>query len=285
MANIRLIRRQIRGVQNIAKITRAMEMIATSKMRRAQEAGLAGRPYAELITRVLSHLAALEETGREHHPLLERRPVKRVAILHITPDRGLCGGLHSSLNRNLASFILEQKLPTSLIVVGRKGIDFARRNHLDIHAEFTHMSDRASLLDTLPISRIIMEDYVGGHCDQVFLAYAQFVSTTVQRPVMQQILPIEPAMPEAGVSPDYIYEPGPTAVLSALLPRFVEMLVYHAVLEAIASEQSARVVAMRNATDNANELIQSLTLTYNKVRQESITTELLDIAGGAAALG
>ncbi|MFH0942209.1 MAG: ATP synthase F1 subunit gamma [Chloroflexota bacterium] len=285
MANVRTIRRQIRGVQNIAKITRAMEMIATSKMRRAQEAGLAGRPYAELITRVLADLAGLEESGRELHPLLQRRPVKRIALVHITPDRGLCGGLHSSLNRNLASFILKQPVPTSLIMVGRKGLDFARRNRQDIRAEFTRMSDRPSLLDTLPISRIIIDDYTSGQFDQVYLSYARFVSTTVQRPILQPVLPIEPASAEPGVSLDYIYEPEPAAVLSALLPRFVEMLVYHAVLEAIASEQSARVVAMRNATDNANELIQSLTLTYNKVRQETITTELLDIAGGAAALG
>jgi len=287
MANIRTIRRQIRGVQNIAKITRAMEMIATSKMRRAQDAGLAGRPYAQMITRVLGHLAAVEEEGGgELHPLLQHRLVNRVAILHITPDRGLCGGLHSSLNRSLASFILQKDAPpASLIAVGRKGLDFARRNHLDIRAEFTRMSDRPGLLDTLPISRIIIEDFTGGHCDQVFIAYAQFISTTVQKPVMQQILPIVPVNPEPGVSIDYIYEPAPGAVLSALLPRFVEMLVYHSILEAIASEQSARVVAMRNATDNANELIDNLTLTYNKVRQESITSELLDIAGGAAALG
>jgi F-type H+-transporting ATPase subunit gamma len=285
MANIRIIRRQIRGVQSIAKITRAMEMIATSKMRRAQEAGLAGRPYSEMITRVLSHLAAIGEAGQEIHPLLTHRPVKRIGLVHITPDRGFCGGLHSALNRNLASSILEQKTPASLIVVGRKGLDFARRSRQDIRAEFTRLSDRPSLLDTLPISRIIIEDYTSGQFDQVFLSYAQFVSTTIQKPVIQQILPIIPASPEPGITPDYIYEPDPKDVLSALLPRFVEMLVYHAVLEAIASEQSARVVAMRNSTDNANELIENLTLTYNKIRQESITTELLDIAGGAAALG
>jgi F-type H+-transporting ATPase subunit gamma len=285
MANIRTIRRQIRGVRNIAKITRAMEMIATSKMRRAQEAGLAGRPYAERIYNVLADLAGLEETGHEPHPLLQRRPVNRIALVHITPDRGLCGGLHSSLNRNVASFILKQAEPVSLIAVGRKGLDFVRRSRQDIRAEFTHLSDRPSLLDTLPISRIIIEDYTNGYVDQVYLAYAQFVSTTIQKPFLQQVLPVEPARAVPGIGPGYIYEPDPVAVLSELLPRFVEMLVYHAVLEAIASEQSARVVAMRNATDNANELIQNLTLTYNKARQETITTELLDIAGGAAALG
>jgi len=184
MANFRIIRRQIRGVQNIAKITRAMEMIATSKMRRAQEAGLAGRPYADFIQRVLANLTSLEETGHEAHPLLQRRPVKRIAIVHITPDRGLCGGLHSNLNRNAAGFILEQPAPSSLIVVGRKGLDFMRRNQQDIRAEFTRLSDRPSLLDTLPISRIIIEDYSSGQFDQVYLSYAQFISTTVQKPVM-----------------------------------------------------------------------------------------------------
>ncbi len=284
MADIRAIRRQIRGVENIAKITRAMEMIATSKMRRAQEAGLAGRPYAERIYEVLADLAGLEETGREPHPLLERRPVNRIALVHITPDRGLCGGLHSSLNRNVADFILKQAEPVSIIGVGRKGLDFIRRNRQELRADFTNLGDRPSLMDTLPISRVIIDDYTSGYVDKVYLAYAQFVSTTIQKPFLQQVLPVEPACTAPGVGPGYIYEPGPAAVLTELLPRFVEMLVYHAILEAIASEQSARVVAMRNATENAHELLQNLTLAYNKARQETITTELLDIAGGAAAL-
>lgn len=284
MANIRLIRRRIRGVQGIVKITRAMEMIATSRMRRAQERGLAGRPYSEKIRQVLADLAALPQAADLLHPLLQRRPVSKIAMVLITPDRGLCGGLNANLNRQTASFILEQSIPVTLIAVGRKGLDFMRRYGRDIRAEFTRLGDRPSLLDTLPISRIIIDDYTNGVIDLVYLVYAQFISTMVQRPILQQILPIEPAAIPKVQNVDYIYEPSPDEVLGELLPRFVEMQVYHAILESIASEQSARMVAMRNATDNANELIGELTLMYNKARQESITNELLDITGGAAAL-
>ncbi len=284
MPDIRLIRRRMRGVQNIAKITRAMEMIATSKMRRTQERGLAGRPYSEKINQVIADLAALPRTERALHPLLQRRLVARMAIVHITPDRGLCGGLNASINRRSASFILEQGVPVTLICVGRKGLDFMSRHGRDIRAEFTWLGDQPSLLDTLPISRIIIDDYTNGVIDAAYLAYAQFISTMVQRPVVQPILPVEPAAIPRAQNVDYIYEPSPEAVLAGLLPRFVEMQIYHAILEAIASEQSARMVAMRNATDNAGELVDELTLMYNKARQESITKELLDITGGAAAL-
>jgi len=285
MINIRVVRRRIRGIRGISKITRAMEMIATSKMRRAQEAGLAGRPYSEKITQVLSDLSALVEAGgAARHPLLQRRPVTKIAIVHITPDRGLCGGLVANVNRRAANFILEQEAPVSLVAVGRKGLDFMRRYGRDITAEFTQLGDRPGLLDTLPISHIIIDDYTNGVIDLVYLVYAQFVSTMVQRPVVRQILPVEPAAIPTVENVDYIYEPGSAAVLGQLLPRFVEMQVYQAIMESIASEQSARMVAMRNATDNANELIQELTLLYNKARQESITKELLDIVGGAAAL-
>ncbi len=284
MINIRVIRRRIRGIRGIAKITKAMEMVAASRMRRAQESGLAGRPYSEKITQVLADLAALPETGIALHPLLQRRPVTKIAIVHITPDRGLCGGLVANLNRQTASVILEKDVPVTLIAVGRKGLDFMRRYGRDIRAEFTQLGDRPSLLDTLPISRIVIDDYTNGVVDLVYLVYAQFISTMVQRPAVKQILPIEPAAIPTAQNVDYIYEPGPAAVLGQLLPRFVEMQVYHAILESIASEQSARMVAMRNATDNANELIEDFTLLYNKARQESITRELLDIIGGAAAL-
>ena len=284
MADIRLIRRRIRGIQSTAKITRAMEMIATSKMRRAQERGLAGRPYSEKIYQVIADLAAIPQEGRLAHPLLQRRPVTKIGVVHITPDRGLCGGLHANINRKTASFILEQTVPITLIIVGRKGIDFMRRHGRDIRAEFTRLGDQPSLLDTLPISRIIVDDYTNGVIDLVYLVYAQFISTMLQRPILQQILPVEPAAIPAAQNVDYIYEPSPDVVLGELLPRFVEIQVYHAILESIASEQSARMVAMRNATDNANELIQDLTLMYNKARQEAITKELLDITGGAAAL-
>ena len=284
MADIRLIRRRVRGIQSTAKITRAMEMIATSKMSRAQERGLAGRPYAEKIQQVLADLAALPREEEALHPLLQRRPVTKISIVHITPDRGLCGGLNTNINRRTASFILGQDIPVTLVTVGRKGGDFMRRYGRDIRAEFTGLGDRPSLMDTLPISRIIIDDYTNGIIDLVYLVYARFISTMVQRPIVQQILPVEPAEIPGAQNVDYIYEPGAAAVLGELLPRFVEMQLYHAILESIASEQSARMVAMRNATDNANELIEELTLMYNKARQESITKELLDITGGAAAL-
>jgi F-type H+-transporting ATPase subunit gamma len=283
MANIRLIRRRIRSVQSIAKITRAMEMIATSKMRRAQEAGTAGRPYDQKIRQVIADLAAINQTG-ESHPLLQRRAVKKIAIVHISPDRGLCGGLNANLNRKTAGFILGQKIPVTLVGVGRKGIDSMHRYGREMRAEFTQLGDRPSLLDTLAISRIIIDDYTSGYVDEVYVVYTRFVSTMVQTPVMEKLLPVEPPAATQGSSADFDYEPESEDVLGALLPRFVEMEIYHAILESIASEQSARMVAMRSATDNAGELIQDLTLMYNKARQEAITTELLDISSGAAAL-
>jgi F-type H+-transporting ATPase subunit gamma len=284
LANIRLIRRRIKGVQSTAKITKAMEMIAASKMRRAQERGLAGRPYTQKITQVISALASVPQ-DKTAYPLLQARdPVKHIALVHITPDRGLSGGLVSNLNRKSASFILEQALPASVIAVGRKGLEFMRRTSQNVVAEFIQLGDKPNMIDTLPISRIIIDDFISGKVDAVYITYARFVNTMLQTPTVIKILPVTPVTLEAGVSSDYIFEPSSDAVLNALLPRFVEMSVYHAILEAIASEQSARMIAMRNATDNAEELIDDLTLVYNKARQESITTELLDIIGGAAAL-
>jgi len=284
LANTRLIRRRIRGIQSTARITRAMEMIALSRMRRAQEHGIAGRPYSEKIRQVLADLASLSQVDDSLSSLLQRRSVAKIAIVHITPDRGLCGGLNTSINRMVASFILEQTAPVTIVAVGRKGVDFMRRYGRDIRAEFTRLGDRPGLLDTLPISRLIIDDYTNGVIDLVYLAYVQFISTMVQKPAVQQILPIEPATLPPGQDVGYIYEPTPDIVLGELLPRFVEMQVYQAILESIASEQSARMVAMRSATDNAKELIQDLTLLYNKARQETITNELLDITGGAVAL-
>jgi len=284
LANIRLIKRRIKGVQSTAKITKAMEMIAASKMRRAQERGLAGRPYTQKITQVISALASVPQ-DKTAYPLLQARdPVKHIALVHITPDRGLSGGLVSNLNRKSASFILEQALPASVIAVGRKGLEFMRRTSQNVVAEFIQLGDKPNMLDTLPISHIIIDDFISGKVDAVYITYARFVNTMLQTPTVIKILPVTPVTLEAGVSSDYIFEPSSDAVLNALLPRFVEMSVYHAILEAIASEQSARMIAMRNATDNAEELIGDLTLVYNKARQESITTELLDIIGGAAAL-
>ncbi|MCL2706994.1 MAG: ATP synthase F1 subunit gamma [Dehalococcoidia bacterium] len=287
MGNVRLIRRRIKGVQSISKITKAMEMIAASKMRRTQERGLQGRPYTQKITEVMASLAAVSQ-GKSTHPLLEvRQPPKRIELVHIAPDRGLSGGLVSNLNRRAANFILEEGLPTSVVAVGRKGVEFMRRTSQDVVAEFVQLGDKPSLLDTLPITRIVMDDFIKGKTDAVYVCYARFVNTMVQTPTVTRILPVVTPTLGAGATKnltEYIFEPNADTVLNALLPRFVEMGVYHAVLESIASEQSARMIAMRNATKSAHELIDDLTLVYNKARQESITTELLDIIGGAAAL-
>jgi F-type H+-transporting ATPase subunit gamma len=285
MAEIRIIQRRIRSITSTAKITKAMEMIATSKMRRAQERALAGRPYAEKMRQVLAHLASQIGEGQASlYPLLEKRPVQKIAVLHITADRGLCGGLNANVNRSAASFLLEQTAPAVMILVGRKGRDFMLRHRREIRADFTGISDRPTVMDTLPISHILIEDYENKFVDEIYLSYTRFVSTVVQKPVLERLLPIELQQSDgAQHAIDYIYEPSSEAVLDELLPRFVEMQVYHSLLEAIASEQSARRVAMRNATDNANELVQDLTLMYNKARQEGITKELLDITGGVEA--
>jgi len=285
MAAIREIRRRIRSVQNTAKVTRAMEMVAATKMRRAQERTIAARPYAEKMHQVLADLAAQRQVGDEPQPLLARRPVSRIALVHITPDRGLCGGLNANINHRAASFILEQGVTVIIVAVGRKGRDFLVRSGQEVRAEFTQLGDRPSVLDVLPIARVVCDDYTQGIVDEVYLCYTQFVTTMTQRPTLWRLLPIEQAAIAPGRGIEYIYEPSPEAVLAQLLPRFIEMQLYHALLESIASEQSARMVAMRNATDNAKELIEELTLTYNKVRQEMITKELLDITGGAEALG
>ncbi len=287
MANVRVIRRRIRSVQNTAKITKAMEMIAASKMRRAQQRVLAGRPYSRKLEQVLGNLAGQVEEMDDVHPLLEKREVSKIRLVLITPDRGLTGGLNANLNRRAAQFILEEKTPSDVIAVGRKGRDFMTRHGQDVRAVFTDLGDQVGLAHILPITRIITDDYVSGSVDQVYLLYAGFVSVVVQRPTLKQLLPIQPTAveeAEAGPAAGYIYEPDGRAVLEQLLPRYVDMQVYQAMLEANASEQSARMVAMRNATDNASEMVDGLTLELNKARQAAITGELLDITGGVAAL-
>ncbi|UCE34081.1 MAG: ATP synthase F1 subunit gamma [Deltaproteobacteria bacterium] len=284
MISTRILRRRIHSVENTAKICKAMEMIATAKMKRAQDQAQAGRPYAEKIRQVIADLAVHPQVGGQTHPLLERREVKKIAIIHITTDRGLCGGLNANMNRMVAGFIVEQSVPVDLVTVGRKGRSFMLRSGQAIRAEFTGMSDRPTLLETLPISRVVIDDYGKAELDLVYLAYPRFVTTMVQRPTMELLLPIEPVDLPPAQRGEYIYEPEPNVVLNELLPRFVEMEVYHAILELIASEQSARMVAMRSASDNAREVIEDLTLTLNKARQETITNEICDICGGAEAL-
>jgi len=284
MATTRQINRRIKSIRNTSKVTKAMEMISASKMKRAQERTLAARPYAEKIKQVLADLAAQTRVGEEGHPLLVKRQVNKVAVIHITPDRGLCGGLVANVNRSAARFIIDRGVPVTTAVIGRKGRDFMLRTGQQVRAEFINMSDKPSVADILPVARIVIDDYTAGLVDEVYVSYTSFVNTVSQKPTMVKLLPIEPAVFEAGKNNEYIYEPSSEEVIEALLPRFIEMSLYHALLEAIASEQSARMVAMRNATDNAHELIGELTLKYNKARQEMITKELLDIVGGVAAL-
>ncbi len=284
MASIQVLRRRIRSIQGTTKIVRAMEMVATAKMRRTQQQALAGRPYTEKIRQVIADIAIEPGIAGRVLPLLEKRDVKKITLIHIGTDRGLCGGLNTNLNRLVAEFVLQQKAPVTVITVGRKARAFARLAKLDVRAEFTGISDRATMQETMAISRVVIEDYSKGEADLVYLAYPRFISTVVQKPTIEVLLPIEPATLPPGQVAEYIYEPDPFTVLNELLPRFVEMEVYHAVLELIASEQSARMVAMRNAGDNAEDLIKDLSLSLNKARQEMITKEICDISGGAEAL-
>ncbi len=285
MPSVRDIRRRIRSVENTGKVTNAMSLIAASKMRRAQNSVLQGRPFAEKIYEVIAHLAAQpSEDGGPLHPLLEVRPVNRIGLLAITPDRGLAGGMHSNINRRVAQFILNQTVPTRSIAVGRKGRDFMARYGQDLLAVFADLGDRPLVVDTLPISRLLIDNFLDGEMDEVYIVYTKFVSTMSQEPVVQKLLPVTPAELSGSDRSGYIYEPDTMTVLGSLLPQFVDMEVYHAMLESIASEQSARMVAMRNATDNAKSLADDLTLVMNKLRQDSITNELLDLVGGQIAL-
>ena len=285
MPSVRDIRRRIRSVDNTAKVTNAMSLIAASKMRRAQNSVLEGRPYSVKIQNVIAHLAAQPtDDDADSQPLLAVRTVERSTVLMISPDRGLCGGLHANLNRRVGQFILEQQVPVQAIAVGRKGRDFMTRTNQDLKATFTDLGESPQLVDTNAISHIISQSYSAGETDEVYLAYTNYVSTMVQEPVIERLLPIAPAELTAAESVGYIYEPDNLTVLQNLLPRYIEMQVFHAILEAIASEQSARMVAMRAATDNARDLSSDLTLVMNKLRQESITNELLDLIGGQMAM-
>ena len=285
MPSVKDLRLRLRSVQNTSKVTNAMSLIAASKMRRAQTAVTQGRPFAQKIQGVIANLAAQPaDDDATINPLLRVKPLQRVGILVISPDRGLCGGMHSNLNRSVARFVLDQPVPARMIVVGRKGRDFMVRYGQDVKAVFTEMGERPVLADTTAISGMVMDSYVDGDMDEVYLAYTRFVSTLSQQPAIERLLPVTPATLASTERVGYIYEPDSLAVLGSLLPRFVEMEVYHALLESVASEQSARMVAMRNATDNANELVEDLTLVMNKLRQDSITNELLDLVGGQVAL-
>jgi F-type H+-transporting ATPase subunit gamma len=262
-----------------------MEMVSASKMRRAQQRVLASRPYAERLQAMIGDLSAiqLDSDQMTSFPLLEQREVKNVAVILITPDRGLTGPLNSHIIRRASHYVTsEAGAPVALLTIGKKGRDFMVRTAQNVTAEFSGLGDAVSLEDLRPIVQVAIDDFVAGKVDAVHVVYAKFVNTLMQVPEVRQILPIE--RPEsAGAYTDYIFEPSPAAVLQSLLPRYVEIQVYQAMLDSIASEHSARMVAMRNASQNAKDLVSDLTLTLNKARQAQITREVSEIAAGAEA--
>ena len=288
-ANTRDIRRRIKSIKNTAQITKAMQMVAAAKMRKAQSSALAGRPYADLIHRVLVSLSG--RTNPELNELLEVRPVRRELVLVVTTDKGLCGALNTNLLREVAQF---DKTKTAFVGAGRKGVQFLARNRNDLIADFA-LKDAPGLLDTKPISKFLIEKFSSKEVDRVSVLYTKFINTLTQRPTLQTILPISPAdLPHAAPGAEnvggenqteYIFEPSAADVLAGILPHYIHFQVYQMVLDSRASEHSARMVAMKNATDNAKQLIKDLTLEYNKVRQASITTELLEISTAQMALG
>jgi F-type H+-transporting ATPase subunit gamma len=288
MSSTREIRRRIRSIRNIAKVTKAMETVAASKMRKAQQQVLATRPYAAKSWEVLTHLARLRPTAAAEQPLLQQREVQRVGLLLITADRGLAGAYNGNIIRRAALQIRQweqvEGKQVSVVTVGRKGRDWMLRHGPPLRAEFTGLSDRPTSNDIAPVASVVIEDFINGQSDAIYLAFTTFINTLRQEPDIRQLLPIVPAVSEGSMVADYIFEPDPQTILSEVLRGITELQILQAVYEAIASEQSARMVAMRNATDAANDLIGELTLSYNKARQEAITKELLDIVGGTAAL-
>ena len=287
MPSTREIRRRIRSVKNIAKVTKAMETVAAAKMRKAQQQVLATRPYAEKSWEVLTHLARLRSNAAEQ-PLLQQRPINKIGLLLITADRGLAGAYNSNIIRTAAGQIhtwetTEQK-QVSLVTVGRKGRDWTLRHGPPLRAEFTGLGSRPSSNDVAPVASVLIEDFIAGMHDAVFIAFTDFHNTLRQEPVIRQLLPIVPARSEASASTDYIFEPDPQTILGEVLRGLTELQILQAVYESIASEESARMEAKRNATEAAADLIGQITLSYNKARQDAITKELLDIVGGASAL-
>jgi F-type H+-transporting ATPase subunit gamma len=292
MASTRDIRRRIKSVKNTAQITRAMQMVAASKMRRAQQAALAGRPYASLMNQVLAEVTY--NAGDFSHPLMEKREVRKRAVIIISTDKGLCGALNSNLLREAAKF---PKETTIYITAGRKAAQFVARTRRLLAAEFTY-KDAPLFSEARAISKFARDLFIKGEVDQVDILFTNFISTLSQRPDRMPLLPIgEIKGVAAGLhgeeqsemllkgATEFLFEPSPEHVLGELLPHYVNFQVYQILLEAKASEHSARMVAMKNATDNAKQLIKDLTLEYNKLRQANITKELLEIASAAMALG
>ncbi len=282
MPSQREIRRRIGAVRNIKQITRAMQFVAASKLKRAQDATLAARPYSEKIDEVLADLASV--LGADDHPLLARRQGGKRLIVLVTTDRGLAGPLNANTIRFAAKEITEHPGDVALITVGRKGRDAMRRARVPILAHFNGFGDRPAFSDVTPLARLIVDEYLAGRAGRVDIIHSVFISTLAQRPQLDRLLPVDPAADTAGIpGRQFIFEPNPGEVLRQLLPRYVATRLFQAVLESRASEESSRMVAMKNATENAEDLIDDLTLSYNKVRQANITREMIEIATGARA--
>jgi F-type H+-transporting ATPase subunit gamma len=293
MPSLRDIRRRIRSIRNTAKITKAMELVAASRLRRAQMRVTAARPYADAIRKLVAELGAqAPSAGGALHPLLIQRDVHKVGVLLVTPDRGLAGALNTNVIRRGSEVISEYERAegqsVEVVTVGRKGQDFLARRGRKLLGTFTGMVASVKYDDVIPIARVITDSFTNGSIDRAVLVYPRFISTLSQRPEVVQLLPITAPESRAGEQRarrlDYIFEPDPQSILEQLLPRYVEVLIYQAVLETAASFFSAQMVAMRNATDNANDLVESLSLTYNKVRQANITREVTEIASAAEAM-
>jgi F-type H+-transporting ATPase subunit gamma len=294
----REIRRRIRSVGNMSQITRAMEMVSAAKMRKAQQRVTASRPYSDQLREIMSDLATQQPDPEQlaQYPLLQKRPVQNIELIVVTPDRGLTGALNTNILRRASRFILdetppssgggpggESRAPVQIIAVGKKARDYFVRTRQNVVAEFTGIGDNVTLDEVRSIADISIDDFATAKVDAVYVVYSRFVNTLVQRPEVLQILPVEPPEAHEGFS-DYIFEPSPEEVLNNILPRYVEVLLYQAILEGLASEHSARMVAMRSASDNAKEIQSELTLSLNKARQAQITREVSEIAAGANAI-
>lgn len=285
MASAREIRRRIKSVKNTAKITKAMEMVSASKMRRAQSNAQKTQPYADRMRDVMAELSARAGAVGLAHPLLTTRdPIRKVGLVMVTPDRGLCGALVSNVNRMASRFIVERRQagqPVEVLTVGKKGRDFALRTRLPLVAEITGLGDTPALIDILPIATNVINGFVEGRFDEVQVVFTRFENTLVQRTDIRRLLPLEPVETSGAGRIDYTYEPDRDVLLNALLPRFVEVQLYAMILDSLASEHSARMIAMRNATDNAKELVRDYTLSMNKARQAAITKEIAEISAGS----
>jgi F-type H+-transporting ATPase subunit gamma len=286
LPSLRDVRRRILSIKNTQKITRAMQVVAATKLRRAQQSVLAARPYAEKMLEVLQTTA--ERATEYRHPFLEQREGRRAILILVTSDRGLAGALNTNTIRAANRYINEHHPERPrFVTIGRKGRDFLIRYRRDVIADSSGLPDlNPHVSQILPAITVALDEYRKGEADYVLLAYSKWVSTLRQEPRVEALVPVTiPAREEGqGPSADYIYEPDPETVLEALLPRYVETQVYQAVLENLASFHSAQMIAMQNATSAAGDMIDSLTLTANKVRQASITTELMEIVSGAEAL-